>query len=98
LRNVLLGSTSANDVIRLLLDTASCRNFVVVSQAGDHVVYSKFAGTDLDVAGAEHVLLKVRTGAGQQSGSANKKVVHDHSRVVPAAAAVGSCCCDSKGI
>lgn len=34
---------------------------VMVLQAGDHVIYSKFAGTDLDVAGSEHVLLKVRT-------------------------------------
>lgn len=33
-----------------------------LQQAGDHVVYSKFAGTDLDVAGEEHVLLKVRLG------------------------------------
>lgn len=31
----------------------------VLLQDGDHVVYSKFAGTDLDVGGVEHVLLKV---------------------------------------
>jgi hypothetical protein len=32
----------------------------VLLQDGDHVVYSKFAGTDLEVGGVEHVLLKVR--------------------------------------
>jgi hypothetical protein len=30
-------------------------------QTGDKVIYSKFAGTDLDVAGEAHVLLKVRS-------------------------------------
>lgn len=30
-----------------------------VMQAGDRVVYSKYAGTDVQVAGEEHVLLKV---------------------------------------
>lgn len=29
-------------------------------QEGDRIVYSKFAGTDLQVAGEEHILLKVR--------------------------------------
>lgn len=28
-------------------------------QAGDKVVYSKYAGTDLKLGGAEHVILKV---------------------------------------
>lgn len=30
-------------------------------QEGDRVVYSKFAGTDVQVAGEEHILLKVST-------------------------------------
>jgi hypothetical protein len=64
---VLLGSRSVNYYVKLLLDT-SLAAIVMASQAGDHVVYSKFAGTDLDVAGAEHVLLKVRRGAAQQPG------------------------------
>jgi hypothetical protein len=32
---------------------------LLVSQSGDRVVYSKYAGTDVQVAGEEHVLLKV---------------------------------------
>lgn len=41
---------------------APCPTFActVLLQDGDHVVYSKFAGTDLEVGGVEHVLLKVR--------------------------------------
>lgn len=30
------------------------------AQDGDRVIYSKYAGTDVQVAGDEHVLLKVR--------------------------------------
>jgi hypothetical protein len=43
-------------------------------QAGDHVVYSKFAGTDLEVAGTEHVLLKVRART-----AAAASLPHSHS-------------------
>jgi co-chaperonin GroES (HSP10) len=32
---------------------------LLVLQSGDRVVYSKYAGTDVQVAGEEHVLLKV---------------------------------------
>lgn len=35
-------------------------------QTGDKVIYSKFAGTDLDVAGEAHVLLKVRRNTSPQ--------------------------------
>ena len=34
--------------------------FVGLFQGGERVVYSKFAGTELEVDGGEHVLLKVR--------------------------------------
>jgi len=32
-------------------------------QAGDHIIYSKFAGTDITVGEDQHVLLKVKRGA-----------------------------------
>lgn len=48
---------------------APCPTFActVLLQDGDHVVYSKFAGTDLEVGGVEHVLLKVRINSSSSS-------------------------------
>lgn len=42
--------------------SACCQGWLgVVGQAGDKVVYSKYAGTDVAMDGVEYVLLKVRS-------------------------------------
>lgn len=62
-------------------------------QAGDRVVYSKFAGTDVQVAGDEHVLLKVGLAphaAGCCAGWASSAVWLRHVLLGPVVPAPGT--------